>query len=126
MSMRECLSIHTQRINTFNRLLQHAVVAHSHNRDFLVPFARQIRSSELTFRYRKRLLFLRLLQFLFPLLDAGVRAAEGKEFFLVVNQLLAREAGERIVFLQEDRLLRADFLAIAAEDAAEHVDLTRE
>src|SRR2546429_9702721 len=70
---------------------------------------------------RKRLRFLR---FVFPFLNAVVvDAAQGEQFFFVVNHLLAAGAGERIVFHQEDRLLRTNLLAIAAEDAAEHIDL---
>jgi len=48
---------------------------------------------------------------------------QGEEFFLVVDHFVARLSGQRVVLLQEDRLLRADFLAVAAEDASEHVDL---
>ena len=58
-----------------------------------------------------------------PLLHARVNAAEGEEFFFVVNHFRAARAGERIIFLQEDRFFRADFLAEAAEDAPKHVDL---
>src|ERR1039457_4070087 len=72
--------------------------------------------------HRKRLLFLRLFQLVFPLLDAAVCAAEREEFFLVVNHFITARAGERIILLQENGLLRADFLAKAAENAAEHVD----
>src|SRR5256886_10450850 len=70
---------------------------------------------------RKRLRFLR---FVFPFLNAVVvDATQGEQFFFVVNHLFAAGAGERIVFHQENRLLRTNLLAIAAEDAAEHVDL---
>src|ERR1017187_5684024 len=73
--------------------------------------------------HRKIFLLLGLLQFVFPLLDAAMDAAQREEFFLVVNHLRAACAGERIILLQENGLLRPDFLAEAAEDAAEHVDL---
>src|SRR5208283_4550034 len=51
-----------------------------------------------------------------------MHAAEGKQFLLVVDHFLPARAGERIVFHEENRLLRTDFLAEAAEDATEHVD----
>src|SRR5277367_3684033 len=75
--------------------------------------------------HRKSFLFLRFFQFIFPFLDAADRAAEREEFFLVVNHLGARQAGERIIFLKKNRLFRTDFLAKAAENAAQHVDLER-
>ena len=73
---------------------------------------------------RKHMLLARVLEFVFPFLDSiVVDAAQGEEFFLVVDHFLAAPSGERVVLHQEDRLLRTDLLAIAAEDAAEHVDL---
>src|SRR5208282_2742590 len=69
------------------------------------------------FGLRFSLLFHReIFLFVFPLLDAALDAAQHEEFFLVVNHLGAAGAGERIIFLQKNRLLRADFLAKAAED----------
>src|SRR6266487_1215012 len=41
--------------------------------------------------------------------------------FLVVNHLFARGSGERVIFHEEDRFFGTNFLAIAAEDAAEHI-----
>src|SRR5438093_155424 len=52
-----------------------------------------------------------------------MNAAEFEQLFSVVNHLRAARAGERIILLQEDGFLRADFLAEAAENAAKHVDL---
>src|SRR5207249_3125465 len=76
------------------------------------------------FRDGKSRLLLRFLQFAFPFPDAVVvDAAQGEQFFFVVNHLLAAGAGERVVFHQEDRLFRTNLLAITAEDAAEHVNL---
>ena len=45
------------------------------------------------------------------------------QLLLVVHHLGAREAGDGVVFAQKDRLLRADFFAHAAVDAADHVDV---
>src|SRR5262245_21607631 len=49
--------------------------------------------------------------------------SESDKLFLVVNKFLPREAGEGIVLQQEDRFLRTHLLAIAAKNAAKHVDL---
>src|SRR4051794_33134709 len=49
--------------------------------------------------------------------------AESEELFFVVNEFLPRAAGEGIVLHEEDRFFRADFLAVAAKNAAEHIDL---
>src|SRR6266576_3706234 len=73
--------------------------------------------------HRKLFLLFRFLHLVLPLPDAALHAAEREKFLLVVNHLLASQATERVVLEQEDRFLRADLLAIAAEDAAEHVDL---
>src|SRR5881398_561044 len=71
---------------------------------------------------RKHLLLARVLEFVFPFLDSiVVDAAQGEEFFLVVDQFLAAPSGERVVRHQEDRPLRTDLLAIAAQDAAEQI-----
>src|SRR5258706_4147426 len=50
------------------------------------------------------------------------RAAELVESVLVVDHFFARVAGHGKLVLQKDRLLRADLLAHAAVDAAQHVD----
>src|SRR5208282_497156 len=72
--------------------------------------------------YRKIFLCLRLLQLVFPLLDAAVLATERKELLFVINHLGAAQAGERIILQQENRLFGADLLAVAAVNAAQHVD----
>src|SRR6266852_5053362 len=74
-------------------------------------------------RDRKIFLLLCFLQLVLPFLDATVNAAERQQFLFVVDHFFAREADQRIIFHQENRFLRADFLAIAAEDAAQHVNL---
>src|SRR5439155_15706837 len=71
----------------------------------------------------KRLLLLRFFRFVFPFLYADVRAAEREEFFFVVNHFFASGSGQRVIFHQEDRFFGTNLLAIAAEDAAEHIDL---
>src|SRR5215470_8461877 len=43
--------------------------------------------------------------------EAGFETADFVELFLVVHHLGARRTGDRVVLLQIDRLLRADFLA---------------
>src|SRR5262245_52438800 len=73
--------------------------------------------------YREIFLRLGFFGFVFPFLDARVNATEREEFFFVVNHLRTARAGERIIFLQENRFLGTDFLAEAAEDASQHVDL---
>src|SRR5438477_10010150 len=73
---------------------------------------------------RKHVLLLRLLGLLLPFPDAiVVDAAEGQELFLVVNHLFAAGSGERVILHQEDRFFGTNLLAIAAENAAEHVNL---
>ena len=52
-----------------------------------------------------------------------MHAAQLVELLLVVDHLGAGDAGDRVIFPQEDGLLGADFLAQAAVDAADHVDL---
>src|ERR1022692_3729632 len=73
--------------------------------------------------HRETFLLFGFFQLEFPFLDAGADAAKREQFFLVVNHLFAAGAGERVVLLQKDRFLRANFLAEAAKDAAQHVDL---
>src|SRR5688572_7408737 len=51
-----------------------------------------------------------------------MNTAEGEQLFLVVDHLFAGLACERVVLHQEDRFLRANLLAIATEDATQHVD----
>src|SRR5581483_9195929 len=59
-----------------------------------------------------------------PLLNLVLmNAAQMEQLFLVVDHLLPARAGQGIILHQKNRLLRADFLAKAAEDAPEHVDL---
>ena len=50
-------------------------------------------------------------------------ATQGQQLLLVVNHLSPAQPGERVVALEENGLLRTDFLTEAAEDAPEHVDL---
>src|SRR5687768_15906222 len=59
-----------------------------------------------------------------PLLDrVGAHAAQPVEGLLVVDQLRARLAPERVLLRHEDGLLRAGLFAQPAEDAAQHVDV---
>ena len=51
------------------------------------------------------------------------RPAEFVELIFVVHHLGAGVAGHRVLVLEEDRFLRADFLAEPAVNAAEHVDI---
>src|SRR5256885_12704698 len=61
------------------------------------------------FRDGKSRLLLSFLQFALPFLDAVVvDAAEREQFFFVVDHLFAAGAGQRIVFHQENRLLRTN------------------
>src|SRR6516165_11440172 len=46
-----------------------------------------------------------------------------EEFFLVMHHIGAREAGDRVIFAQKNRLLRTNFLAHPAINAADHVDI---
>src|SRR6185369_1066622 len=50
-------------------------------------------------------------------------SAQRKQLFFVVDHLGAAGAGQRVIFQKENRFLRANFLAEAAEDAAKHVDV---
>src|SRR5262245_46446520 len=59
-----------------------------------------------------------------PLLDLiDVRSAQREQLLLVIDHLLAALARQRIIALQEDRLLWTHLLAKAAEDATEHIDV---
>ena len=46
-----------------------------------------------------------------------------EQLLLVVHHLGSGKSGNRVVFAQENGLLRADFLAHPAKDAANHVDI---
>src|SRR6266481_1322241 len=46
-----------------------------------------------------------------------------EEFFLVMHHVGAREAGDGVIFTQKNRLLRTNFLAHPAVNAADHVDI---
>src|SRR6266700_2834665 len=46
-----------------------------------------------------------------------------QQLFLVVNQFITAGSDERIVLHQKNGFFRTDLLAIAAEDAAQHIDL---
>src|SRR6201981_456999 len=50
-------------------------------------------------------------------------SADLEEFFLVMDHVGAREASDGVIFAQKNRLLRANFLAHPAVNAANHVDL---
>src|SRR5690242_771366 len=64
------------------------------------------------------------LGFVFPFADLVlVHPAQREQLFLVVDHLFAADAGQGIIFHQEDRFFRAHLLAEPTEDAAEHVDL---
>src|SRR5688572_28337447 len=52
-----------------------------------------------------------------------VDATKGEQLFLIVNHLFAGGAGQRIILHQKNGFLGTYFLAIAAKDAAQHVDL---
>ena len=53
----------------------------------------------------------------------GQGAAHFIKLFLVVYQFLAGITGHRIIFLKKDGFFRANFLAIPAVNASEHIDL---
>ena len=50
-------------------------------------------------------------------------APDLKQLFFVVNHLGARQPGNRVVFAQVNGLFRANLLAHAAKNAANHVDI---
>src|SRR5438552_19028344 len=80
-----------------------------------------IRQSELLWCHALRLCLVGLL---LPLADlVQMDAAQRQQFFFVINQFFSRRARERVIFHQENGFFGADFLAIAAKDAAQHVDL---
>src|SRR6188472_2159475 len=49
--------------------------------------------------------------------------ADLEKFFLVMHHIGAREAGDGVIFAQKNRLLRTNFFAHAAIDAADHIDI---
>src|SRR3954464_6398957 len=50
-------------------------------------------------------------------------SSQSQQLFLVIDHLLARRASEGIILHEKNGLLRTNLLAIAAENAAQHVDL---
>src|SRR5207249_7143587 len=58
-----------------------------------------------------------------PCLHVGRKRLE--QLLLRVDELLAARVGQLVLGAQHDRLHRAGVLAVAAEDAAQHVDLVR-
>src|SRR6266545_398680 len=50
-------------------------------------------------------------------------SADFEQFLLVMHHFRAREARNRIIFTEKDRLLGTNLLAHAAENAADHVDI---
>src|SRR5438270_535077 len=50
-------------------------------------------------------------------------AADLEQLLLVVHHFGPGKPGNRVIFAQKNRLLRANFFAHAAEDAADHVDI---
>src|SRR6266446_6611955 len=73
---------------------------------------------------RRHPLCFRLLSLLLPLADfILVDATQFEQLFFVVDHFLAARAGQRVILHQENGFLGAYFLAVTAEDAAEHVDL---
>ncbi len=64
------------------------------------------------------------LLFVVPLVNqAGHYTAEFIKLLLVVHHLLPCQAGDCVIFSQEDGLFRANLFAQTAVDAAYHVDL---
>src|SRR6266545_4117527 len=50
-------------------------------------------------------------------------SADLEESFLVMHHIGTREAGDGVIFAQENRLLRTNFLTHPAVNAADHVDI---
>src|SRR6266478_4738170 len=62
--------------------------------------------------------------FLVPFQHHAVHySADLEQFLLVMHHVRARKARDGIIFTQKDRLLGANLLAHAAENAADHVDV---
>jgi hypothetical protein len=55
--------------------------------------------------------------------DAVHHAADLQQFVLVMHHLFASEAGNGVIFSEENRLLGANLFAHAAVNAANHVDV---
>jgi hypothetical protein len=53
----------------------------------------------------------------------ATRRGRHQQPLLGVDEVLALEVGQLVLVAQDDRLRRAGLLAVAAEDAAQHVDL---
>src|SRR4051794_38766617 len=71
-------------------------------------------------KIQKRIDDMRALLLLVPLQnDAFHDAADLEELLLVVHHLRTREAGDRVILPQKNRLLRTNLLAHAAVDAAD-------
>lgn len=68
---------------------------------------------------------LRQLLFLFVPFEYNAvhHSAYLQKFFFVMHHVRAREAGDRVIFTQKNRLLRTNFLAHPAVNAADHVDI---
>src|ERR1700740_3657997 len=65
--------------------------------------------------------------FLFVPLEnkAGHYTAKFVELLFVMHHLLSGQAGDGVIFAQEDGLFRANFFAQPAVNAADHIDLKR-
>src|SRR5215831_6213117 len=50
-------------------------------------------------------------------------SADLEKFFLVMHHVAAREPGDGVIFAQKNRLLRTNFLAHPAVNAADHIDI---
>src|SRR6187397_1305739 len=50
-------------------------------------------------------------------------SADLEKFVFVMHHVGAREAGDGVIFAQKNRLLRTNFLAHPAVNAADHVDI---
>jgi hypothetical protein len=57
--------------------------------------------------------------------NAVHNSADFEQFLSVMDHVRAREAGDRIIFAQKDRLFRADLFTHPAKNAADHVDIER-
>lgn len=59
-----------------------------------------------------------------PLLDlVVVNTTQGQQLIFAINHLLSSGSCERVIFHQKNSFFGTNFLAVAAEDAAEHVDV---
>src|SRR5262249_23969621 len=65
-----------------------------------------------------------LLLFLVPFQHDSVHnAADLEQFLFVMHHLRASESGDGVILAQKNRLLRTNFFAHPAENAADHVDI---